>query len=50
VQAAVRNTNDSGAVSAFLGGLIEDGGRAVALADQAGCATEEVALLRKVIA
>ena len=41
---------DSGAVSAFLGGLIEDGGRAVALADQAGCATEEVALLRKVIA
>lgn len=41
---------DSGAVSVFLGGLIEDGGRAVALAEQAGCATEEVALLRKVIA
>lgn len=42
--------NDAEAVSAFLGGLLADSERAVALAEQAGCATEEVALLRKVIA
>lgn len=38
------------AVGQFLGGLIEDCKRAAAAAEQAGCATEEVALLRKVIA
>lgn len=47
---ALVDWGDAGAVSAFLGGLIEDGARVVTLAEQAGCATEEVALVRKVIA
>lgn len=42
--------SDAAAVSGFLGRLLEDSERAVALAAQAGCATEEVALLKKVIA
>jgi transposase len=42
--------DQAGAVSAFLADLLQDCDRAVALAEQAGCATEEVALLRKVIA
>lgn len=42
--------DQAGAVSAVLAGLLQDCDRAVALAEQAGCATDEVALLRKVIA
>lgn len=42
--------DQAGAVSAFLAGLLQDCDRAVAVAEQAGCATDEVALLRKVIA
>jgi hypothetical protein len=42
--------DDRADVSRFLGGLLGDCERAAALAEQAGCATEEMALLRKVIA
>ena len=42
--------SDVDAVSAFLGRLLEDCDRAVALAEAEGTASEEVALLRKVLA
>jgi len=42
--------DDAQAVSCFLDSLLADAGRAVILAGQAGCATDEVALLGKVIA
>lgn len=42
--------SDSESVSLFLAGLLEDCERAVRMASDAECATEEVALLRKVIA
>lgn len=42
--------DDAQAVGAFLDRLLQDSERAVALAEHAGCATEEVALLKKVIA
>lgn len=44
------NWDDHRAVSGFLDGLLADAGRVVALAEQAGCTTDEVALLTKVIA
>jgi hypothetical protein len=37
------------AVKEFLGGLVADCERAVTVANKAGCATEEVALLKKII-
>lgn len=42
--------DDRQAVSTFLEGLVADCGRAVAVAEQAGCATDEVALLKTVLA
>ena len=42
--------SDAEAVNGFLGGLLEDCDRAVALAEAEGTALEEVALLRKVLA
>lgn len=44
------NWQDDGAVSAFLEGLLEDCERVTALAEREKCATEQVGLLRKVIA
>lgn len=40
---------DGEAVNEFLGGLVADGERAVAAATEADCATDEVALLKKII-
>ena len=40
---------DEGAVSGFLGGLLEDCDRVVGLAEGSQCASEEVELLKKVI-
>ena len=42
--------NDEAAVSAFLESLLHDSERAVKLAEEASCGSDEVALLRKVVA
>jgi hypothetical protein len=41
--------DNQGAVSTFLGGLLEDSERAIAIAEQANCGGDEVELLRKVV-
>ena len=42
--------SDAAAVSGFLAGLVDDCEQAVEVASEAGCATEEVALLQKILA